>query len=195
MVWNGIAAVMARFVVLGVAIGSLGGAQTIAAQDPNDITLSLGATTAQPGDTVEVHWVHSSCDVAPGEGLGSCLNDSCKNPQLRVETQVFLVVNDPKALDFMAFDHNGAMIRGVHQAKALPTGTGDPATYLGSTTGPSYSQEICSPFQVTWSVRPECAKVNIATLHKWCEGNTSRENHAHGVRHLVTAPALLAPMD
>ncbi len=54
MVRNGIVAVMARFVVLGLAIGSLGGAQTIAAQDPNDITLSLGATTAQPGDTVEV---------------------------------------------------------------------------------------------------------------------------------------------
>ena len=52
------------------------------------------------GDTIEVHWVHSSCDVAPGSGLGSCMNDSCKNPQLRVESQVFLVVNDPEALDF-----------------------------------------------------------------------------------------------
>jgi len=26
-----------------------------------------------PGDTVEVHWVHSSCDITPGKGLGSCL--------------------------------------------------------------------------------------------------------------------------
>jgi hypothetical protein len=120
------------------------------------------------------------------------MNDSCKNPQLRVETQVFLVVNDPDALDFTSFDHNGPLVGGVHQAKALPKG--DPVTYLGSTTGPSYSQQICSPFQVTWSVRPQCAKVDIASLNTWCEGNSSREDHAHGVRHLVTAPALLAPI-
>jgi hypothetical protein len=148
----------------------------------------------KPGDSIEVHWVHSSCDVAPGEGLGSCMNESCKNPQLRVETQVFLVVNDPKALDFTKYDHNGPMIGGVHQAKTLPKGTGDPVTYLGSTTGPDFSQQICSPYQVTWSVRPQCAKVDIASLHRWCAGNSSREDHAHGVRHLVTAPTLLAPI-
>lgn len=146
------------------------------------------------GDSVEVHWVHSSCDVAPGAGLGACMNDSCKNPQFRVESQVFLVVNDPDALDFTSFDHNGAMIGGVHQPKMLPTGTGDPVTFLGSTTGPDFSQQICSPFQVTWSVRPQCAKVDIASLHRWCAGNSSREDHAHGVRHLVTAPDLLAPI-
>jgi hypothetical protein len=148
----------------------------------------------KPGDTIEVHWVFSSCDVAPGKGLGACLNDSCKNPQLRVETQVFLVVNDRAALDFIAFDHGGTMIGGVHQPKALPAKTGVPVTYLGSTTGPDYSQQVCSPFQVTWSVRPQCAKVDIASLNRWCEGNSSREDHAHGVRHLVTAPSLLSPI-
>ena len=49
----------------------------------------------KPGDTIEVHWVHSSCDIAPGEGLGACLNDACTDPVLRVEAQTFLVVNDP----------------------------------------------------------------------------------------------------
>ena len=41
----------------------------------------------KPGDTIEVHWVYSSCDVAPGQGLGSCLSDACANPELRVEAQ------------------------------------------------------------------------------------------------------------
>ena len=50
------------------------------------------------GDTIEVHWVHTTCDVDPGKGLGSCLSDACANPQLRVEAQVFLVVNDENAL-------------------------------------------------------------------------------------------------
>lgn len=54
----------------------------------------------KPGETVEVHWVHTSCDVKPGKGLGSCLSESCSNPDLRVESQVFLVVNDKSAMDF-----------------------------------------------------------------------------------------------
>lgn len=150
----------------------------------------------KPGDTIEVHWVYSSCDVAPGKGLGSCLGDACANPQLRVETQVFLVVNDPNALDFGDFAYAGNVVGGLHQAKALPTGTGAPVTFLGSTTGPSFTQSKCSPLQVTWSVRPACAKLDIGSLHKWAaEGNVFEEHHSHGVRQLVTAPELLAPMD
>jgi len=42
----------------------------------------------KPGDTIEVHWVHSSSDIKPGKGLVSCLSESCANPHLRVETQV-----------------------------------------------------------------------------------------------------------
>ncbi len=60
----------------------------------------------KPGDTIEVHWVHTSCNITPGEGLGSCLSDACANPQLRVEAQVFLVVNDPEALSFLDFDYD-----------------------------------------------------------------------------------------
>lgn len=50
-----------------------------------------------PGDTVEVHWVYSSCNVAPGESLAACLSEQCRNPELRVESQVFLLVNDKNA--------------------------------------------------------------------------------------------------
>lgn len=149
----------------------------------------------KPGDTIEVHWVYTSCRVTPGKGLGACLSDGCANPQLRVETQVFLVVNDPKALDFTSFGYDGTVRDGFHQPKALPSGTGTPVVFAGSTTGPSYTQAKCSPLQVTWSVRPTCAKVDVNSLHAWAKGNVFEEDHSHGVRQLVTAPELLAPIN
>lgn len=150
----------------------------------------------KPGDTIEVHWVYSSCDVEPGEGLGSCLSDACANPQLRVETQVFLVVNDDEALDFADFAYDGNIVGNLHQPLSLPEGTGNPVVFAGSTTGPSYTQSVCSPFQVTWSVRPSCAKLDIGSLYEWGEeGNVFNESHSHGVRQLVTAPELLAPIN
>jgi len=149
----------------------------------------------KPGDTVEVHWVHTSCKVKPGKGLGSCLADNCANPDLRVETQVFTVVNDSSAMNFNDFSYDGNMVNGLHQAKALPTTTGKPVEFLGSTTGPKYSGESCSPLQVSWSVRPQCAKVDINSLSDWCENNVFEEDHGHGVRKLVVNPKLLAPIN
>ncbi len=138
--------------------------------------------------------MYSSCDTEPGKGLGSCLSDSCTNPNLRVESQVFTVVNNPSAVDIRDFVYGGNMVNGFHQAKALPTNTGKPVEFLGSTTGPSYSEEKCSSLQVSWSVRPHCARVDIASLSEWCMGNVFEEDHAHGVRKLVVNPKLLAPM-
>ncbi len=149
----------------------------------------------KPGDTIEVHWVHSSCDVKPGKGLGSCLSESCANPNLRVETQVFTVVNDPSALNFNDMTYDGNIVAGLHQAKALPTNTGKSVEFLGSTTGPSYTEQKCSPLQVTWSVRPQCAKVDISSLSEWCKGNVFEEDHAHGVRKLVKNPKLLSEIN
>lgn len=149
----------------------------------------------QPGDTIEVHWVHTSCDIKPGAGLGSCLSDGCANPNLRVETQVFTLVNDPSALDFNDLDYDGNMVNGYHQPKALPTGTGKAVEFLGSTTGPKYSEQQCSPLQVTWGVRPQCAKVDINTVGEWCKDNAFDEDHAHGVRKLVTNPKLLSDIN
>lgn len=148
-----------------------------------------------PGDTIEVHWVHTSCNVDPGAGLGSCLSDACANPELRVETQVFTLVNDSSALSFDDINYGGNQVNGLHQAKALPSGTGTPVVFGGSTTGPSYTEQACSALQVTWSVRPQCAKLDINTIGKWCESNTFDEDHAHGVRKLVTDARLLAPIE
>jgi hypothetical protein len=148
----------------------------------------------KPGDTIEVHWVHTTCQVMPGPGLGSCLSDSCANPTLRVETQVFLVVNDDSALDFTQFDYKGDVVDGFHQPAALPTGTGEPVVFRGSTTGPSYTEATCSPLQVTWSVRPQCAKVSYASLQEWARTNAFDERKSHGIRQLVTSRELLSPI-
>ncbi len=146
-----------------------------------------------PGGTIEVHYVHSSAQVKPGPTLSSCLNDSIMNPQLRVETQVYVLVNDKKAGDFGELTKHGKK-SGLHQALNIPTNTGAPVQYAGSTTGPSYNEKG-SPFQVTWSVRPKVAKVNIASVGKWCQGNVFAEDHAHGVRNLVMNPSLLSTID
>lgn len=148
----------------------------------------------KPGDTIEVHWVHSSCDVKPGPTLGACLAEGCTDPLLRVETQVFLLVNDDHALDFGDYAYSGAAVDGFHQAKAIPSDMGKPIQFRGSTTGPSFTQETCSPLKVTWSVRPQCAKLNINSLHTWAENNPFEETKSHGVRQLVTAPELLSPI-
>ena len=149
----------------------------------------------EPGDTIEVHWVHTTCDAKPGEGLGACIPEGCEDPLFRVEAQVFLVVNDPAALDFTTMAYDGNVVNGLHQAKAIPGDTGEPVLFRGSTTGPSYTQKECSPLQVTWNVRPQCAKLDINSLHRWAESdNVFKETKSHGVRQLVTAPELLSPI-
>jgi len=144
----------------------------------------------EPGDTIEVHYVHTTAQITPGPTLGACLSDAIKNPQLRVETQVYVLVNDESAHDFVALTEV-AEVNGKHQAINIPMDTGSAIQYSGSTTGPSYN-EVGSPFQVSWSVRPKVAKVNIKTVGDWFKDNIFDENHAHAVRNLVTNPALLS---
>lgn len=147
----------------------------------------------QPGDTIEVHWVHSSADVKPGKTLGACLlPEKNGNPDLRVEAQVFVLVNDKNALNFNDMGYNGNVVNGFHQAKSIPNNSGTPVLFAGSTTGPKYSDSTCSPLQVTWSVRPKVLKLDINSLATWCESNVFGEDHAHGVRKLVTNPSLLS---
>jgi hypothetical protein len=143
-----------------------------------------------PGDTIEVHYVYSTARVKPGPTLGACLNESIRNPQLRVEAQVYVLVNDKNAQNFGKLVEHGE-VDGFQQARNIPSNTGEPVQYAGSTTGPSYNEKG-SPFQVSWSVRPKVAKVDIATVGVWCKGNVFQEDHAHGVRNLVRNPELLS---
>ena len=159
------------------------------------IGVKIGATEhgdLVPGDTIEVHFVHSTAQVAPGPTLGSCLNDAIGNPQLRVETVVIVLVNDPNAADF------GEMtvietINGLNQAPNIPNNLGTPVSYAGSTTGPGYNEKA-SPFQVSWNVRPNVVKVDITSVGEWLADNVFDEDHAHGVRNLVINPDLLSPI-
>lgn len=144
-----------------------------------------GCDGIAPGDTIEVHWVYTTCDIASkgskplGAGLQGCMTETCANPQLRVEAQVFLLTENGK-LKFTG---------------SAPLSNEDGTVrYIGSTTGASFSNKHCSPLQVSWNVRPSCSPLNIHEFAKWCASNKFKENHAHGVRELVTSPALLSPI-
>ena len=143
-----------------------------------------------PGDTIEVHYVHSSAQVSPGPTLGACLSEENSNPQLRVETQVYVLVHDAEGRDFTELTQLG-VINGLHQALNIPANTGKPVQYAGSTTGPGYNEKA-SPLQVSWSVRPLVMKLDINTVASWLKGNVFNEDHAHGVRNLVVNPDLLS---
>ncbi|MEH6405381.1 MAG: delta-class carbonic anhydrase [Sneathiella sp.] len=153
----------------------------------------VGATDhgdLQPGDTIEVHYVHTTAKIKPGPTLGSCLSEAIANPQLRVETQVYVIVNDDSALDFTKLTQLET-VGGLHQAINIPTNTGAAVQYDGSTTGPGYNEKG-SPLQVSWSVRPQVAKTSISSVATWLKGNAFDEDHAHGVRNLVENPNLLS---
>lgn len=146
--------------------------------------------TLVPGDTLEVHFVHTTAKIEPGPTLGACLSENIMNPQLRVEAQVIVLANDRSAIDFEDMAEV-KKLNGYHQAPNIPTNTGTPIQYAGSTTGPSYNEKG-SPLQVSWSVRPEVAVVDIKSVASWCEENLFAEDHAHGVRNLVLNPQLLS---
>jgi hypothetical protein len=161
----------------------------MAAADP------IGETkygTLEPGDTIELHYVHSTAKITPGPTLGACLSESIMNPQLRVEAVVMVLVADGGA-DFGELTVVEE-VNGYHQAVNLPNNLGTPVAYAGSTTGPSYN-EAGSPLQVSWSVRPDVIKVNFASLGEWLLDNMFEEVGAHGVRNLVQNPDLLSAIN
>jgi hypothetical protein len=173
------------------------GADSLTAEELKDPFEGKGAFgNVKPGDTIEVHWVFSTCDAKPGKGLSSCVPEGCTDPKLRVEAQAFLLVNDPKALKFDDFVLANERVGGFYQPKQLPTGTGTPVSYLGSTTGVYYNDTVCSPAEVTWNVRPMCARLDISSLEKWArEGNIFEETESHGARELVEDLKLLSPIE
>lgn len=152
-----------------------------ACDDAGDPSGETVCRNVQAGDTVEYHWVYTSCevDLKPGMGLDACSSAMCGNPQLRVEAQVYRVEAD-----------------GDDPVPPEPPTPGEGTVqYLGSTTGPDFNAEACSPLQVTWSVRPQCGSIGLASLSAWCEDNPFDERYAHGVRRLVTELPLLSKID
>lgn len=170
------------------------------AQLPEDPT---GCEGVKVGDTIEVHWVYSSCDVTPGKGLGSCVKEG-STCQLRVESQVFLLINDQQPstdpfTNFANYDYRGkAGTDGRHQTWRLPPNMGNRvmSVYRGSTTNPAYdSDNACSPLEVTWAVRSNCQQLGLMSLHNWCRSNIFQEKEGHAPRMIVTKPELLSTID
>lgn len=149
-----------------------------------------GGESLVPGDTIEIHYVHSTDDITPGPTLGACLASDTSAPQLRVEAQVFVLVNDDSAASLVDLTQIDTQ-NGYHQAVNIPNNTGETVNYAGSTTGPSYN-EAGSPFMVSWSVRPEVMKVSISSVGEWLADNQFDETYAHAVRNLVVNEALLS---
>jgi len=161
---------------------------------PLDVAVGEGEQgDLQPGDTIEIHYVHTTAQVKPGPTLGSCLSEAVANPQLRVEAFVYVLVNDDSAADFAELAAL-EVVDGYHQAVNLQVAdAGTPVAYAGSTTGPGYNTEG-SPFQVSWSVYPRVTKVDISTVARWLDDNLFDEGGAQGVRNLVVNPELLSPI-
>lgn len=176
----------------GFGTGFLYNGQLSAAQlKPTDAKVCAAkGNPLQSGDTIEVHYVFSSANIQPGATLGACLSDDSMNPGLRVEAQVIVLANDKNAQDFAELATVSEK-NGYYQAPNIPSNTGKPIEYLGSTTGPAFNKKG-SPLKVTWSVRPEVAVVDINSVADWCDDNVFNENYAHGVRNLVTNPELLS---
>jgi hypothetical protein len=142
-----------------------------------------GCTGIAIGDTIEVHWVFTTCNVEPAPSLASCFSSNCTNPELRVEARVFYLTNDGAAGDFADFvDRAPKTLRAPRHA----------VEYLGSTTGEKYNDGTCSPYAVTWNVSPACSPLKLKSINDWCGNNLFKEDHAHGVRQLVTNPELLS---
>lgn len=153
-----------------------------------------GHSTLEPGDTIEVHYVYSTADVKPGEGLGSCFTDAVVNPQLRVEARVFAVVSGDIGVDFGKITTVGKT-GNFQQAINIPAAPAkDAVEYMGSTTGPGYNL-VGSPYQVSWNVRSTVTKVKLSSIETWFGGNEFKENHPHPVRNLVTNLDLLSPIE
>lgn len=152
-----------------------------------------GCTHTALGDTVEVHWVFTTCNIKPGQigpdakghppELRPCLTNSA-NPQLRVEGRVFYLAEEDSALDFAEFSDVDLL--------RIPPAPGA-VEYLGSTTGDGFNnKDNCSPLQVSWNVGPTCSALSKKSLDHWCKGNIFKETGAHGVRPLVKQPELLS---
>ena len=149
--------------------------------------------TLNSGDTIEVHFVYSTADVSPGEGLGAYAKDLTVNPQLHVEAQVFVLVDEKTSKDVFDFRKLTAIevIDSKYQAKNIKSLNGKTVKYIGSTTGNKYDKTD-SPYQVTWSVRKDVKKLGVNSVRAWCESNIFNESHAHNVRQLVTDPKKLS---
>lgn len=140
------------------------------------------------GKSYEVHYVRSSAGYSPemlegvnddgiDDGLGGAATGRGQlNPMIVVQAQVFQIVNGGDNLnDMHKFSYSLALNNTV--------------MYPGSTTGTGFTNEICSPYAITWHVDKKCHQVSPESFEKFCEQLDSfdivKDLAPHGSRMLV----------
>jgi len=132
------------------------------------------------GMTYEIHWpasTHGHCGRFT-DGLGGLFCYSQTPDAIGVQGQVFMIVNDE---DHLVDDLTSGMRKDL---------ASDVAMYTGSSTGPSYSDEICSPYApISWHVDRECHLLSAKSFDHLCkymkdQGQT-KDLEPHGSRDTV----------
>jgi len=144
------------------------------------------------GETYEIHWPHSkggACGT-PNQyqsdfyGGVFCHADQIGDTWsgIGVQAQVFVLVNDEAY--FYPSLMRGMIVDGEYGK--------DLATYTGSTTGTSRSNEMCSQFSpITWHVDRKCHLISASSFDAMCadmkfnRDDMSSDMHPHGARELV----------
>ena len=109
------------------------------------------------GYTYEFHWVYSTAgpktEVLSG-GLGGVFARDL-NPSVVVRGQVCRIVN-----------YEGQDYKMFNTTWREPVS--DSMLYIGSTTGTSYDNTECSPYEVTWHVDRECCILSAQNMDRMC---------------------------
>jgi len=153
------------------------------------------------GKSYEVHYVHSSAGFDRdaileassmeeadllADGLGGAANGRGQlNPMIVVQGQVFQIVNGATYYDDM-----------LHQ---WPSAVTNGKMYMGSTTGQSHDNEVCSPYAISWHVDLDCVKVSPESFDNMCkmmkeEYDMEVDLYPHGSR-IILDPKWVVPHD
>ncbi|CAJ1454551.1 unnamed protein product [Effrenium voratum] len=129
------------------------------------------------GNTYEFHWVFSTGAPLVGlrddgeegqlgitDGLGGALNRTI-NPKVIVRGQACRIINNASldteekiGADYADF---------LTQWRQPPLGQG--VRYMGSTTGNSLDDEVCSPIEVNWHVDTKCCTLSAQAFDRTCK--------------------------
>jgi len=142
------------------------------------------------GKSYEIHYVHSSAGefddsggnkkVEMADGLGGAAHGrGLLNPMVVVQAQIFQIVQGAETVADML--HGWTVV-----------GHNNSVMYPGSTTGPSHSNTVCSPYAITWHVDKDCHRVSPESFDGLCKQmkdiyGLDKDLYPHGSRELVSA--------
>ena len=107
---------------------------------------------------------------------------------------MFTLVNDKNAMKFDDLYYGRTVRKGYVQRRLFLTTQARRLHLLVQLLALLYRRKMFRN-RCHCSVRPQCAKVDINSLVTYCDSNEFGEEHGHGVRKLVTNPALLSKIN